>query len=336
MHTRAHSLVVVAVVAAVVAAPTAGIAPATAAATTHASADATDLPSVDDHPDSTGQGSAPAGSLFALDEHDEDDGDGDSGAGNESVAGNESSGNESVAGNESSGNETRAPRPNVGSAAVTVLRTPSVVGEPLVVAATTTNNGTEAGRKVVQFEIGDEVVDSREFVLEPGESRTETFVYTFETPGNHSFEVDAGRNRFVAVEPKRPALDVLSVGASPASLSSGGDVTVTALVKNDGEANGTVSVPLELFGDVVTVREVTLSAGETTEVTFTRTVREPGSYDAVVGDRSAAFEVTADSQPRTTAEDPVVESASETPGFGPLVAVAGGVVAVALLLWRRD
>jgi len=347
MHPRVHSLVVVAVVAAVAAAPAAGFAPAAPADGPDASADATDRPTVDG--DTAGEDESPsAGQPFALDDHDDGDGaggdastpeNGSSSAGNESSApGNESSapGNGS-AGNGTVGNETGVPGPDVGSADVTVLRKPGVVGEPLVVAATATNDGTEAGRKVVQFEVGDEVVDRRAFVLAPGESRTETFVYTFETPGNHSFEVDAGRNRFAAVEPRRPALDVLAVGTTPASVPPGGDVTVTALVKNAGEANGTVSVPLELFGDVVTVRDVALPAGGTTEVSFTRTVHEPGRYEAVVGNATAAFEVTADARTAatTTGGDPVVASASETPGFGAPVAVVGAALAAALVLWRR-
>jgi len=245
-------------------------------------------------------------------------------------------------GDDDAGNASRdgtgEPGPDVGSANVTVLRTPSVVGQPLVVEATTTNEGTEAGRKVVQFEVEHEIVDRRSFVLQPKETRTVTFEHVFETPGNKTFEVDAGRNRFVTVGERRANLSVSAVEVEPGTVAAGEDVTVTAVVSNVGHANGSLPVTLELFGEVVAVENVTLATGETREVSFTRSVHAPGTYEAVVDDESAEFRVTGDAGNGTTAatNESVLESAAETPGFGPVVALAGVVVAVALALGRRE
>jgi|AntRauMinimDraft_4_1070384.scaffolds.fasta_scaffold00265_7 PGF-CTERM protein len=240
------------------------------------------------------------------------------------------------------GNATRAGAagggPDVGRANVTVLRTPEVVGQPLVVEATTTNVGTEAGRKVVQFEVEHEVVDRRTFVLQPKETRTVTFEYVFETPGNKTFEVDSGVNRFVTVGERRPNLSVSTVEVAPGTVAAGEDVTITAVVSNVGHANGSLPVALELFGEVVAVENVTLAAGETREVSFTRRVQAPGTYEAVVDNASAEFQVTGDAGNGATApaNESVLESAAETPGFGPVVALAGVVAAVALALGRRE
>lgn len=249
-------------------------------------------------------------------------------------------GGEGQEGGDGERNETRTdtaePGPDVGSANVTVLRTPKVVGQPLVVEATTTNEGTEAGRKVVQFEVEHEVLDNRSFVLQPGETRTVTFRHVFETTGNKTFEVDTGKNRFVTVEERRPNLSVSTVAVSPRSVEAGGDVTITATVSNAGYANGTMPVALELFGEVVGVKNVTLATGESTDVSFTRSVHAPGSYEAVVENQTAEFRVVdgQDDQPTATGNESVLKSAAETPGFGASVAVLAGVLAALVLALR--
>jgi PGF-CTERM protein len=325
---------VVAVVLVVVVAPAAGFssgAAATTAATGSSPAQAVEAPSLDAESADEWPSAAPASSVWsvrgALQEAD-DDQDGEDGQEGEDGEGDPPE------------NETRnssaAPGPDVGSAAVTVVREPEVVGLPLVVTATTTNEGTEPGRKMVQFEVEHEVLEWRNFTLEPGESRTVTFTHVFETPGSKTVEVDSGKNRFVTVAERRPSLAVAAVEVAPASVESGEEVTVTALVRNDGYANGSLSVALELFGEVAAVKEVTLATGESTEVTFTRTVYEPGSYEAVVENKSAAFRVVDDqSDGPTTSTDSVLESAAETPGFGAVAALAGALVAAVLALSLR-
>ncbi|SEV90784.1 CARDB domain-containing protein [Halobacterium jilantaiense] len=299
MHPRARSVLVVAAVVLVLAAPVAGLAPAAAAA-----GDAAETLGPGD--DGATSGDAPMG----VDAQEDDDGERNA--------------------------TSDEPGPDVGSANVTVLQTPEVVGQPLVVEATTTNEGTEAGRKVVQFEVEHEIVDRAVFVLQPNETKTVTFRHVFETPGNKTFEVDSGVNRFVTVEERRPELSVSSVRVEPASVEAGGDVTVTALVRNTGYANGSLPVALELFGEVAGVKNVTLATGESAEVTFTRSVHTPGSYEATVANASAEFRVTgAESTASARTTDSVLESASETPGFGPVVALAAMLAAALLIVGRR-
>lgn len=345
MHPRARSVLVLAAVAAVVAAPLAGVASSTAAARTASATDHGGQPALDGVSDTYGEDASAR--QFGTDA----DGTGGAdatryGAGRvvtqEGDDGDESQEGDGGAANgteNATRSETRIPGPDIGSATVTVLRTPTVVGQPLVVTATATNEGTEAGRKVVQFEVEHEIVDRRNFTLQPNESRTVTFTHVFETPGNKTFEVDSGENRFVTVAERRPQLSVSSVRVAPESVQAGAAVTITALVRNDGYADGSLPVALELFGEVVAVENVTLSTGESAEVSFTRTVYEPGSYEAAVGNETAEFRVVAaqsNGTATTTTTDSVLESAAETPGFGPVAALVGALVAVALALGRRE
>jgi len=109
-------------------------------------------------------------------------------------------------------------------------------------------------------------------------------------------------------------------------------------VSNDGHANGSLPVALELFGEVVAVENVTLATGETAAVSFTRAVEAPGTYEAVVENETAEFQVTGGQTNASTAREneSVLKSAAETPGFGPLVALATVVAAVALVLGRKE
>jgi len=335
MHPRIRSRLVVAVVLVVVVAPAAGFSSGAAAATAATGSSpiqAVEAPSLDAENADEWPSAAPSSPVWsvrgALQEADDDDQDSEDGQEGEDGEGD-------TAENETR-NSSAAPGPDVGSAVVTVVREPEVVGQPLVVTATTTNEGTEPGRKMVQFEVEHAVLEWRNFTLEPGESRTLTFTHVFETPGNKTVEVDSGKNRFVTVAERRPSLAVAAVEVAPASVESGEEVTVTALVRNDGYANGSLPVTLELFGEVAAVKEVTLATGESTEVTFTRTVYEPGSYEAVVENESAAFRVVDDqSDGPTTTTDSVLESAAETPGFGAVAALAGALVAAVLAVSLR-
>jgi hypothetical protein len=344
MDFRARSVLAVAVVAVVVAAPAGGVSPATEPATSSSSAEALDRPVVDDWDDTgDGEASAPSPSGFAGyaqedEEAEDDDADADEdGSETEDETDNESGGDAEGQENSSTTNATVDPEPDVRAANVTVVRRPSVVGQPLVVRATTTNDGTAAGGKVVELEVEQEIVDRREFVLEPGESRSVTFTHGFETPGNKTFEVDAGENRFVTVRERRPRLAVSAVEVEPARVDVGEQVTVTALVRNDGHANGSLPVALELFGDVVAVENATLAAGESREVSFTRTIQAAGSYEAVVETESATLRVRNEQSGEATSTTDYSGPGStvETPGFGSVVALACAVAAVALVLGRR-
>ena len=120
-------------------------------------------------------------------------------------------------------------------------------------------------------------------------------------------------------------------------------------VENEGRANGTRAVQFTIDGEVVATRNVSVPAGATREVVFTRQLDAAGPREVVVGDERASVmveavetttvETTATADPATT--DPTVSTTPVTtdpgasvPGFGvgaALVALAGA----ALLIVRR-
>lgn len=95
--------------------------------------------------------------------------------------------------------------------------------------------------------------------------------------------------------PLRPAEFIVSdLTVSPTEVTEGEPVTVTGLVTNIGEEEGTHTVNLKIDGLVTELAEVTLEGGTSTTVSFTLTEAE-GVHTVVVDDLTKDFTVTASS-----------------------------------------
>jgi hypothetical protein len=78
------------------------------------------------------------------------------------------------------------------------------------------------------------------------------------------------------------------------TVASGDPVGVVATVANSANESRSFTLELEMFGDVVDVRDIEVPAGETRTVTFVREIQAPGEYAAAVGNASASIVVTED------------------------------------------
>jgi len=88
---------------------------------------------------------------------------------------------------------------------------------------------------------------------------------------------------FVVLPPSAPPLpgefELSNLTISPTSVNEGENVTISATVKNTGETNVTGTITLALNGMVESTKTVTLTAGQTDNVTFT--VEKSGGAYAV-------------------------------------------------------
>jgi len=73
---------------------------------------------------------------------------------------------------------------------------------------------------------------------------------------------------------------------------TGETVTITANVANDGGQEGTYSVVLKLNGDTVDTTTVTIGAGQSKQVSFTRSGLDYGQYDVDVAGLTDEFTVS--------------------------------------------
>ena len=133
-----------------------------------------------------------------------------------------------------------------------------------------------------------------------------------------------------------PAEFVISnLTASPSEVGVGETVTISILVSNIGDLEGSYRVVLEIAGEIVATRTVTVVGGASQEVIFTTSEDTAGGYRVDIGGESTTFTVT----PGTIPSD----ETDETPEprrlnwwlIGGAIAAAAFVALFALLIRRQ-
>ncbi len=153
----------------------------------------------------------------------------------------------------------------------------------------------------------------------------------------------------------RPTIGVSAASVSPATVSADGSATVSATLRNDGQAAGERTVPVTVGGEVVAERTVVLEAGETATVTASVSPG-PGEHTVSVGgveagtvsvaadkdgEAGGSDESDGDAPATDSGDEPAENVQSEPAGFdfetlaGAGVAVAVVVVGVGALRRRR-
>ncbi len=113
----------------------------------------------------------------------------------------------------------------------------------------------------------------------------------------------------------RPAIFTVSdLSISPEEITLGEEITVSALVTNDGDIAGIYGVSLAINDEIVDTQELSLAGGQSEMVTFTREIYEAGEFTVVINYLSGTFEVKVPETPESPvepAETPTAETAPE-------------------------
>jgi PGF-CTERM protein len=128
---------------------------------------------------------------------------------------------------------------------------------------------------------------------------------------------------------------VTDVSVRSARITTDEPAVITVTVRNPQPTVDTHLVELELFGQVINRREVTVPGGGAATVQFTYDIVAPGNYTARVDSETATIRVRAPG--RATASltaTPTPATSTEFPGFGP-VSVVVSLVLATLLFVRR-
>lgn len=162
---------------------------------------------------------------------------------------------------------------------------------------------------------------------------TDRFVFEAAPPGLSTFSIGV----------RQPVFEVTEATPSDTSIGEGETVDVTATVENTGRAEGTLTLSLRVDDEIVDSQSVSVDAGASRSVTFTRTFDTIGVYELSVNNVSAG-EVRVESG--AGAGDGSMDGSdggeggnasdggSELPGFGVLAALAA-VTALVVLRLRR-
>jgi len=134
-------------------------------------------------------------------------------------------------------------------------------------------------------------------------------------------------------EPNPAMFSLGSFTISPDKVTLGESVTISVEVTNTGEEAGNYTVTLKIDGGIKAIKDVTLNAGASEEVTFTTVKDLPGGYAVDVNGLNGTFEVLEEpsSAPPTPPTPPL---ASTSPINWPVLwGVIGGVVLVGLVIF---
>ena len=173
------------------------------------------------------------------------------------------------------------------------------IGETVTISILVTNTGDLEGTYQATLKIDDVVVDTKEVTLAGGASETVTFTTTRDVPGTYIVTVDSlsGTFRVKAPPPPPPARPAAFVSSdlsiTPAEVAIGETVTISILVTNTGDLEGTYQATLKIDNVVVDTKEVTLAGGDSETVTFTVSKDVAGTYTVTVDSLSGKFNVKA-------------------------------------------
>jgi len=164
-------------------------------------------------------------------------------------------------------------------------------GEPIIISAIVSNNGSEAGTYSVVLRINGMVENIIDLMLSPGASQSTTFTVIKDAGGDYYAEVDGLGGAFTVI-PLVPAnFSVSNLVIAPERVKQGEKVIISAIVTNNGELAGNYSMVLKLKGAVESTEEISLSPGENQRVAFGITKNTPGFYNVEVENLTGRFVV---------------------------------------------
>lgn len=182
--------------------------------------------------------------------------------------------------------------------------------------------------------VDSEVVASKRVEIPANGTAEVTFEHTFSSTGMRTIAIN-GQTETVTVTPPTANLTIDQTTVDRSSLPAGETVTLIATVRNEGTAEGNMTLELEAFGETVERKEVTVQPGQVRSVKFSQQFATPGTHTLEVNGHAVTVEVTeadgdSDSHATFSADD---STETAGPGFGILAALF--VLAVLLVLFAR-
>lgn len=167
-------------------------------------------------------------------------------------------------------------------------------GDPVNIAAVVTNTGTAMGQYSLVLRVGSVVENVTEITLNPGTSQTATFTIVKDIAGDYYVDIDGLRGMF-SVAPRLPAsFTVSNLSISPDKVGQGEPITISTIVTNTGETEGSYSVILRIKGIAENIEEITLGPGRNQRVSFSVIKDAAGFYPVSIEHLNGRFVVEMD------------------------------------------
>ncbi len=182
--------------------------------------------------------------------------------------------------------------------------TPRQVGleEPATVKATVVNTDERAAFYNFQLLVDGKSAGSKSLTLEKGEEREIPFTVVRTEPGKHTVSLGNLSETLTVVKRSPAQFEIRDFTITPPEVLPGQSATIEATVVNVGEKRGTCTVSLLVRGGKQETRTITLDGGEKSNLSFTVSRMQPGTY--TLGITKAVHEQTVTIVPCETTPTP--------------------------------
>lgn len=188
-------------------------------------------------------------------------------------------------------------------------------GETVTVPVDVENTDSQAGTAGVTLEVGTDLVDGEQRVLEGGETATETLSWGPSEPG--VTDVRVGDERLTVFVRSSPSLSVEDLSVEPGSVDAGESATAVATVEPTGDLPAAGTLSFRTADGIDDGTPVALAPGETATTEAELTFDEETRYEVAVGEETTTVTVGG-----------VTSQLESMPGFG----VVAGLLAISVAL----
>jgi len=199
-------------------------------------------------------------------------------------------------------------------------------GDTVTIKASISNTGDLSGTFDVELKINNKAAGTKSVTLAGNSSTTVTFTVEKEIAGTYLVDIGDCAGSFIVKEPvisesepEAAAFVISSLTISPDEVDAGDAVTVSVVVTNTGELEGTEEVILQLNGEVVSTEAVTLAGGTNRTVTFNLDNDTAGTHAVDVNGQRGSFTVNPVSEPTTV-------------NWSVIAGITGGIVLLSLVV----
>ncbi len=168
------------------------------------------------------------------------------------------------------------------------------IGQSVTISADVKNELGISDKYVASLWINSTIEDVRYLTVAAGETAPVSFSVTKKEAGSYQVRIEREMGSFevLPVVIKPAAFEVSQLSILPAEVKAGEEITISALVTNIGEVEGTYEATLKIDDVLVATKEVTLAGGESTTVTFSVTRDVAAIYQVEVDGQLGQFTVT--------------------------------------------
>jgi len=210
------------------------------------------------------------------------------------------------------------------------------IGQQVSISINVTNTGDLTGAYTVTLKVDGAATGTKQVTLAGGTSETVTFTTSKSSAGTYQVSIDDETGRFTVREVLSPAnFSISDLTITPGTIKTGEGVSISVLVSNTGEQQGSYDVQMKINGQVVETKSITLAGGTIQAVTFTSTGDTAGSFTVAIAGESGSYTVEKPAvvtQPEEEKdEEPVVTEPVEEAGGLLWWPYAVALVALALL-----